>query len=78
MLYSIYIGGIVERGKEKGGGNMVVFLWRNCYAEGFGIYKQTNRKSKKKNMKISATDLNTPSARTTTRVFDVLNIQMSS
>ena len=31
-----------------------------------------------KNMKILAADLNTLSARTTTRVFDVLNIQMPS
>ena len=29
-------------------------------------------------MKISAADLNISSARTTSRVFDVLNIQMSS
>ena len=57
---------------------MVVFLWRNCYAARFGIYKHTNRKSKKQNMKIFAANLNTLSGRTTTRVFDVLNIQMSS
>ena len=35
-------------------------------------------KSKKQNMKIFAANLNTLSGRTTTRVFDVLNIQMSS
>ncbi len=56
---------------------MVVFLWRNCYAEGFGIYKQTNRKGREKNMKTSAVDLNTLSAQTTIRVFNVLNTQMS-
>jgi hypothetical protein len=56
---------------------MVVLLRKNCYAEGFGIYKQTNEKDRKKNMKISAADLNTLSARTATRVFNVLNIQMS-
>ena len=38
----------MERGKEKSGENMVVFLWRNCYAEGFDIYKQTNRKDREK------------------------------
>ena len=69
-------GEIVERGKKKSGGDMVVFGWRSCYAEEFGIYKQTNRKGKEKNMKISAADLNTLSARTMTRVFDVLSIQM--
>ena len=57
---------------------MVVFLWRNCYAEGFGIYKQTNKKCWKKNIKILATDLNILSARTATKVFNVLNIQMLS
>ena len=46
ILYTA--GGIVEMGKEKSGGNMVVFLWRNCYAEGFGIYKQTNRIGREK------------------------------
>ena len=71
-------GGIVERGKEKSGGDMVVFGWRNSWADGFGIYKQTNRKGREKNMKISAVDLNTLSARTASRVFDVLNTQMSS
>ena len=78
--YSILyiVGGIVKNGKEKSGGDMVVFIWKNCYAEGFGIYNQTNRKDREKNMKISAADLNTLSARTTTRVFDVLNTQMSS
>ena len=76
ILYTA--GGIVERGNEKSGGDTVVFLWRICYVEGFGIYKQTNRKGRKTNMKISAADLNILSARTTTRVFDVLNIQMSS
>jgi hypothetical protein len=75
ILYTA--GGIVERGKEKSGGNMVGFGWKNCYAEGFGIYKQTNRKGREKNMKISAADLNTLSARTTTKVFDVLNTQIS-
>jgi hypothetical protein len=44
ILYTA--GRIVERGKEKSGGDMVVFLWRNCYAEGFGIYKKTNRKGR--------------------------------
>ena len=39
---------------------------------------QINKKVGKKNLKISAVDLNTLSARTTTRVFVVLNIQMSS
>ena len=63
--------------KENSGGDMVVFGWRNCYAEGFDIYKQTNRKCRKKNMKISAVDLNTLSAQTTIRVFNVLNTQMS-
>ena len=57
---------------------MVVFGWRNSYVEGFGICKQTNRKCRLKNMKISAAYLNTLSARTTTKVFDVLNTQMSS
>ena len=75
ILYTA--GGIVERGKEKSGGDMVVFGWRNCYAD-FGIYKQTNRKGREKDMKISAVDLNTLSARTVSRVFDVLNTQMSS
>ena len=42
ILYTA--GWIVERGKKKSGGDMVVFGWRNCYAEGFDIYKQTNRK----------------------------------
>ena len=40
--------GILERGKENSGGDMVVFLLRNCYAEGFSIYKQTNRKGREK------------------------------
>ena len=57
---------------------MIVFRWRSCYAEGFGLYKQSNKKGREKNMKISATDLNTLSARTTTRVLDVLNTKMSS
>ena len=68
---------IIKWGKEKSGRDMVVFRWRNYYTERFGIYKQTNRKGRKKNMKISTADLNTLSARTATRVFDVLNIQMS-
>ena len=68
-------GGIVEWGKEKSGGNMVVFWWNNCYAEEFGIYKQTNRKCRKTNMKISAANLNILSVQTSTRVFDVLNTQ---
>ena len=76
ILYTA--GGIIERDNEKSGGNMVVFLWRNCYAERFGIFKQTNRKGREKNMKISAADLNTISTRTTTRVFNMLNTQMSS
>ena len=59
-------------------GIRLFFLWRNCYVEGLDIYKQTNRKGRKTNMKISAADLNILSARITTRVFDVLNIQMSS
>jgi hypothetical protein len=37
ILYTA--GGIVKRNKEKSGGAMVIFGWRNCYAEGFGIYK---------------------------------------
>jgi hypothetical protein len=49
ILYTA--GGIVERDKEKNVGDMVVFGWRNCYTEGFAIYKQTNRKCKEKNMK---------------------------
>ena len=57
---------------------MVVFLWRSCHAEGFGIYKQTNRRCREKNMKILAADLNTLSVRIVTRVFDVLNTQISS
>ena len=69
---------IMEMDKEKYGGDMVVFLCRNCYAEGFGIYKQTNRKDRKIIIKNSAADLNTLSARTSTRVFDVLNTQISS
>ena len=36
------------------------------------------KKNREKNMKISAADLNTLSARTTIRVLDVLNTQMSS
>ena len=67
-----------KNGKDKSGGDMIVFLWRNCYAEGFDIYKQTNRKGREKNIKISAVDLNTLSVRTSTRVFDMLNTQMSS
>jgi hypothetical protein len=76
ILYTA--GGIVERGKKKSGGDMVIFGWRNSRNDGFDIYKQTNRKGTEKNMKISAVDLNTLSARTTSRVFDVLNTQMSS
>ena len=50
----------------------------NSYAEGFGIYKQTNTKNIEKIMKISAANLNTLSVRTTIRVFDVLHSPMSS
>ena len=57
---------------------MVVFLWRNYYADGFGMYKQTNRKCRKKIMKISAAHLNILNARTTTRICNVLNTQISS
>ena len=56
---------------------MVVFLWRNCYAEGFGIYKQTNRKGRKKIYKKFSCRFKPLSARTRTRIFDVLNTQMS-
>ena len=37
ILYTA--GGIVENGKEKNDGDMVVFGWRYCYAKEFGIYK---------------------------------------
>ena len=57
ILYTV--GGIVEQDKEKSGGDMVVFRWKNCYAEEFGIYKQTNKKGKEKNIKILAANLNT-------------------
>ena len=60
ILYTT--GGIVERGKKKSGEDMVVFLWKNCYAERFGIYKQINRIGREKNMKISTRNLNTLSA----------------
>ena len=76
ILYTA--GGIVERGKKNSGGDMVVFGWRNSLADGFGIYKQTNRKGREKRQKISHVDLNTLSARTASTIFDVLNTQMSS
>jgi hypothetical protein len=76
ILYTT--GRIVERGKKKSGRHMVVFLWRNSVADGFGIYKHTNRKGREKKQKNSAVDLNTLSARTANTVFDVLNTQMSS
>ena len=34
-------------GKENSGGDIIIF-GKHCYAEGFGIYKQTNRKGWKK------------------------------
>ena len=75
ILYNA--GGIVERGKEKSGRDMVVFGWRLTPKE-FGIYVQSNRKGRKRIMPISAVDLHTLSARTANRVYDVLNLKMSS
>jgi hypothetical protein len=70
-------GGIVDRGKQKRGGDMVVFRWRLTPLE-FGIYVQSNRKGRERIMPISAVDLHTLSARTANRVYDVLNLKMSS